>query len=227
MGSKQISQNPRHKLQNHLFPIFLKLKDKLCVIIGGGKVAQRKAQGLIKCGAKIKVVSPTVEDPVKRWASKGLLTWYEKKFTAGDLGGAFMAFVATDNHAENKKAVRICNKKGIIVNVVDKPEQCDFFIPSVVRRKSLAIAISTEGKSPMFARRMCEELEKIITDEYGEFLNILGEQREYIKKEVPDITRRNKIIEQIIYSDIFTQFKSCKTEQIKEFIEQCISSLQD
>ncbi len=225
MGAK--TQVKKCTPQEHLFPVFLNLRDRLCVIAGGGKVAQRKAETLIRCGAKVKVVSPRAEQQVMQWASDGLLTYCKKKFAENDLVSAFMVFAATDSGKENKRVFDICRQKGILVNAVDEPDFCDFLVPSVVRRKSLAIAISTEGKSPLFAKKIRQELEAVITEEYGEFLDILGEKRRQIKESVPDRTQRSRIFEALVYSDLLELLKEGKQEKVKKRIEQCISSLQD
>ena len=227
MNRKFKSRITNHESRNHLLPVFVKLKDKLCVIVGGGKVAQRKAESLIGCGAAVKVVSPLVEKQIKQWASEGFLTWCEKKFSEDDLNGAFIAFASTDDSSKNEKVVETCNRKGIMVNAVDEPELCDFFVPSVIRRKSLAVAISTEGKSPLLAQRLRKELEQILADEYGEFLEILGEQREKIKQAEPDRQKRKKIFKALVNSDIIDLLKAGKRKEAEERIEQCISSLQD
>ena len=208
-----------------LFPVFFNLTKKPCIIIGGGNVAQRKAAALIECGAMIKVVSPSAEDKIRLWASNRLLTWHEKKFTDDDLDGVFIAFAATDNIDENRKVTEACSRKSIMVNVVTGPEQSDFTVPSVLRRKALCIAISTSGKSPLFAKRLRSELEKIVTQEYGEFLEMLGAQREIIKQSVPDLSQRAKIFKALVYSDVLELLKAGKREKAKERIEQCMSFL--
>lgn len=227
MKEKPASQIKNHESRKNLFPAFLKLENRSCLIVGGGKVALRKAESLMQCEALIKLVSPTAQDAVKRLASKGFLNWIDKKFTEDDLDGVFIVFAATDDSRENKRVVDVCRGKGVLVNAVDAPELCDFFVPSVVRRKSLAIAISTQGKSPVFSRRLRKELEQIITDEYGEFVDILGRQRERVKQAVPDILRRRKIFEALAYSDILNLLKAGKRAEVKERIEECISSLPD
>ncbi len=227
METDHESRITNHEPHGHLFPVFLKVKDRLCVIIGGGNVARRKAEDLLPCGAKLQVVSPAVVEPIEQWAEQGLLTWHAKQFTEEDLSGACIVFAATDNSDENRHVVTLCNNKGVLVNVVDDPQQCDFFVPAVLRRKALAVAIATAGKSPLFARKLRTELEEIITDEYGEFLEMLGSQRERIKRTVSDISERRRIFEALIDSDILELLKSGKPEKAKERLEQCLSSLQD
>jgi precorrin-2 dehydrogenase/sirohydrochlorin ferrochelatase len=227
MTKKPLTRNAQPATETFFFPVSLNLKDKLCVIIGGGKVAQRKAENLIKCKAEVKVISPLAEKRIMQHASEGLLNWYKKKFTDNDLDGAYLVFAATDSNQENRRVVDLCRKKRIFANAVDEPELCDFVVPSVLRRKSLAIAISTNGKSPMFAKKVREDLEKVITEEYGEFLDILGEKRERIKRTVLDGAVRNKLFKLIIYSDIIELLKTDNHEEVNKRIEQCISFLPD
>jgi precorrin-2 dehydrogenase/sirohydrochlorin ferrochelatase len=211
----------------HLFPIFLNLVDKNCLIIGGGKVAERKVQDLLNYDAQITVISPLTEDKIQHWANKGIITWKKRKFQESDLNNAFLVFLATDNSELNRQVVNYCREKRVFVNAVDDPPNCDFYVPSVVRRQSLAIAISTEGKSPLFARKMREELDKTITAEYGEFVEILGELRELIKAQVTDISKRKEILTSLVYSDILELLKAGEKEKVRERVEQCMSFLQD
>ncbi|MBC7074534.1 MAG: bifunctional precorrin-2 dehydrogenase/sirohydrochlorin ferrochelatase [Syntrophomonadaceae bacterium] len=211
----------------NLFPIFLNLNGKNCLIIGGGQVAKRKAEDLLECGADIRIVSPEIDDQIKAWAHKGIITWLNREFEPGDLQDIFMAFVATDNSRINREVVELCRKQGILVNAVDDPPNCDFYVPAVIRRNSLILAISTEGKSPLFARKLRRELEEIITSEYGEFVDILGEQREYLKENVPDANTRRKIFNALVYSDVLDLLRAGEKEKARERIKQCMCSWLD
>ncbi|MEI6128218.1 MAG: bifunctional precorrin-2 dehydrogenase/sirohydrochlorin ferrochelatase, partial [Pseudomonadota bacterium] len=161
-----------------------------------------------------------------QWAAKDLLTWHKKKFGETDLDGAFMAFAATNSSIGNKQVLDACNRKGILVNAADAPFSCDFFVPSVVRKKSLTLAISTEGKSPLFARKLREELEQFLTDAHGEFLELLGKARETLQHAIPHSSRRKMILKALVYSDILSLLKAGKRKEAQERIEQCILSLQ-
>lgn len=211
----------------HLFPAFLNLANKNCLIIGGGKVAERKVRDLLDYDARITVISPGAENNIKHWANQGIITWKPRGFQVTDLDGVFLVFLATDDRNLNHQVVSLCRNQQILVNAVDDPPNCDFYVPSVIRRQSLAIAISTEGKSPLFARKMREELEQLITAEYGEFVEILGEQRELIKTQVADITKRKEILVSLVYSDILELLKAGEKEKVRERVEQCMSFLQD
>lgn len=212
---------------SHLFPVYLKLDNRKCLVIGGGKVAERKIENLMEYGAQVTVVSPQVDNNIKVLAEHNDIIWHNRIFQEKDLRDIYMVFIATDDTNLNYEVAGLCRQKGILVNAVDDPSNCDFFVPSVIRRNSLAIAISTEGKSPLFARRLRQEMENIITPEYGEFVDILGEQRELVKKNIPDIEERKKVFESLVYSDILELLKMGENEKVREKIEQCMSLWSD
>jgi precorrin-2 dehydrogenase/sirohydrochlorin ferrochelatase len=205
-------------MNKNLFPVFINIEGKKTVVIGGGKVAERKVSDLLQCDAQVVVISPQVTNIIADWADKGYITWLRKDFEDGDLLGACLAFLATDNSLVNRHVANICREQGILVNAVDDPENCDFYIPAVLRRQSLAVAISTGGKSPLLARKIKEDLEEVITEAYGEFAEILGEQREIILSGVPDIRERKKLFEALVYSDILALIKVGEKEKARERI---------
>lgn len=211
----------------HLFPVFLSLSGKECLVVGGGQVAERKIADLLECEANINVISPTAGDLIRLWSNQGLISWQAREVEESDLDNTFMVFVATNNMHTNQMAVKWCRERGILINAVDDPPNCDFYVPAVVRRNSLVVAISTEGKSPMFARKLREQLEELIGEEYGEFVDFLGEQREYIKQAVTDIEERKKVFKALVDSDILDLLKAGERERVKERMEQCMSSWQD
>ena len=211
----------------HLFPVFLSLSGKKCLVVGGGRVAERKIADLLECEANINVISPTAGDSIQLWSNQGLISWQAREIEVSDLDNVCMVFVATNNMDANRLVVSWCRERGILVNAVDDPPNCDFYVPAVVRRNSLVVAISTEGKSPMFARKLREQLEGFIGEEYGEFVDFLGEQREPIKQAVNDIEKRKRIFEALVDSDILDLLKAGERERAKERMEQCTSSWQD
>ena len=209
----------------HLYPIYLSLVGKNCLIIGGGPVAERKVASLCEYGAHITVISPRVEPGIAEWANEGLLEWSAREFGINDLEGSFMVFIATDDNRLNQEIAGHCRQRDILVNAVDDPLNCDFFVPSVLRRGSLAVAVSTEGKSPMFAARLRRELEAIITKEHGQFVDIMGQIREEVKNSSLDINQRRQILEQIVNSDILALLQAGLDEEVEERIKECMSSL--
>lgn len=211
----------------HLFPIYLDLKGKNCLIIGGGQVAERKVENLLNYEVNIKLVSPEVENRIREWSRQGIINWIAREFEKADLEGTYLVFVATDDGKVNRRAAELCRQKGIMVNAVDDPPNCDFFIPSIIRHKSLVVAISTEGKSPLFARKLREQLENTITPVYGEFVEMLGEYRSIIKEAIPDINKRKVVFQQLIDSDVLDLLKAGEEEKARERIYQCMSSWLD
>lgn len=210
-----------------LFPVFINLEGKNCLIIGGGKVAERKVANLFEYNARIKLVSPEVTDNLKRWGEKGLIALYLRKFAKEDLDDIFMVFAATNDSHLNQEVAILCREKGILLNAVDDPPNCDFYVPSVVRRNSLVIAISTEGKSPLFAKKLRQKIEGVIPEEYGWFVDLLGEIREKVKIEVDDIKKREEIFNLLVNDEIFALLNMGEYEKVREKVEKCISFLQD
>jgi len=210
-----------------LFPIYLDVKAKTGLVVGGGQVAERKIENLLDYGMNIRVVSPQARARIQEWAEQSIIQWQARDFCESDLQGVFLAFVATDNNSVNQAVVEACRKTGVLINAVDDPPNCDFYVPSIVRRGSLVLAISTEGKSPFFARRLREELENTISPAYGEFVEIMGEIREEIKEKVPDITVRKKIFESLVYSEVLDLLKAGEKDKARERIEACMSSWRD
>ncbi|HEY3418705.1 MAG TPA: bifunctional precorrin-2 dehydrogenase/sirohydrochlorin ferrochelatase [Armatimonadota bacterium] len=154
------------------YPVFLDLRGKRCVVIGGGKVARRKVEGLLEAGAEVIVIAPRISampDGVQR---------IQRAFTPGDLDGAMLVIASTDNPAVNDAIFREATARGIWVNVVDVPENCTFILPSVVRRGALRIAISTGGASPVLAKRLRKSLEGQFGEEYGCLIDLLWRLRQ-------------------------------------------------
>ncbi len=207
----------------NLYPVYIDLTDKKCLVIGGGKVAERKIYHLLDYGCSILVVSPQAENSIEKWAHRKFIQWYPREFQDQDITDCFMVFVATDDCQINEKVSRLCREKGIMVNAVDDPPNCDFYVPSIVRQNSLVLAISTGGKSPAFARRLRSELEQVITPAYGEFVDMLGEQRELVKGHIKDIEIRKKIFEELVYSDILDLLKVGEKEKAREKVKKCMS----
>lgn len=211
-----------------LFPIYLNLHQRTCLVVGGGSVAARKITHLLQCGAMVTVVAPEVEEGIAELAREGKIIWKPRGFVESDLEEIFLVFSATDDEGLNHRISMLCQERNIPINVVDDPQHCSFFVPAVVRRGSLSLAISTAGKSPMYARKLKEQLQEIVTAEYGEFVEMLGEVREEVKRAYPeDIDKRREIFKSLVYSDILELLLAGEKDEAKERIKACISSLPD
>lgn len=156
------------------YPVFLNLKGKKCVVVGGGKVAERKALSLLRSGAEVIVISPECTGRLKKENLKGRIKYISRVYKKGDLKNAFLVIAATDSGETNK---RISEDAPYLVNVVDMPLLCNFIVPSVVRRGPLTIAVSTSGISPSLARTIRKELEGLYGREFEKHLNYIKKMR--------------------------------------------------
>ena len=159
------------------YPVFLNIRDKKCVIVGGGEVAARKAERLLDCGATVFIISPQLTPELAALKEKDIISHIATEYTGDLINGAALVIGATNDEKTNAAISLDARSKGIPVNIVDDPQKCDFILPSLVQRGDLAIAIGTGGKSPALARHLREELEAKYGKEYEIFLNILGNLR--------------------------------------------------
>ncbi len=209
----------------HLYPIFMNLSDRHCLVIGGGKVAQRKIETLLEYKARVLLVSPVITDVIEKWAEQKLILWERREFEPADLKGICLVFIATGDSHTNKKIADLCREQGIMVNAVDDPENCDFYVPAILRRDSLCIAISTEGKSPLLAAKIRNELDRSIPTEYGDWVEILGQLRDEIKGSDLDIEQRRQLFANLVYSDILELIMQGRKQEAEERITECMSCL--
>jgi precorrin-2 dehydrogenase / sirohydrochlorin ferrochelatase len=163
------------------YPVFWDIKDKKCVVVGGGDVAARKIKRLHDCGAEIIVISPQLVPELAVMKAEDIIKHVPAKYDARYLDGAVLVIGATDDEKINAVIARDARSLRIPVNIVDDPQKCDFILPSVVERGNLALAIGTDGKSPALARHLREELEEKYGTEYEILLNILGNLRPAMK----------------------------------------------
>jgi siroheme synthase-like protein len=160
------------------YPVFLEMKDRPCVVVGGGGVAERKVEGLLAAGARVTVVSPELTAALAALKEEGRLQHVARPYREGDLEGCEVAVVATDDGSVNADVAREGRERGVWVNAVDDPPNCDFILPSVIRRGDIVIAVSTGGASPALARRLREELEAFLSEDYGPLAELLQEVRQ-------------------------------------------------
>ncbi len=164
-----------------LLPIFVKLQNRLVVVVGGGAIAQGKIEGLFAAEARVRVVAPQVTPAIAQWISQGKVEWQAKTFAPADLNGAFLVIAATSAPGVNEAVFNEADARGILCNAVDDIEHCHFYYGSVVQRGDLQIAISTNGKSPALAQRLRLLLEKQFGPEYELWLEWLGAARELLR----------------------------------------------
>ena len=163
-----------------LFPAFLKLKGRVVLVVGAGRVGEPKIAGLLGTGAHLRVVALEPSAATFDWAKAGAIALHQRAFVPSDLDGVFLVIVATASRELNQSVFDEAHRRGVLCNVVDVPEQCDFFYPAVVRRGDLQIAISTAGQSPFLAQRIRQQLERQFGPDYAPWVKELGETRRRI-----------------------------------------------
>jgi precorrin-2 dehydrogenase/sirohydrochlorin ferrochelatase len=162
------------------YPIFVDLEGKKVVVVGGGVVAQRKIERLLEFEAQVHVISQELNATLAGYLREGRIKFIGREFTDSERDGAFMVIAATDDSPLNHRVSKSAMEKGLLVNVVDEPYDCNFIVPSVLRRGDLLIAVSTSGKSPALAKRLRKELEKRFGREYESLLTLMGRLRKKI-----------------------------------------------
>src|SRR5579863_5189605 len=135
-----------------LFPLFLKLEGRACLVVGAGRVAESKIESLIRSGAKVRVVAPQATESVREAARSGAIVWEQRGYQPSDLAGVFLVVAATSSPELHAEIFEQARREGVLCNAVDEPDRCDFYYPAVVRRGPLQIAISTGGLFPLWPR---------------------------------------------------------------------------
>ncbi|WP_143416096.1 NAD(P)-binding protein [Geobacillus sp. E263] len=178
------------------YPIMLNVANQHVVVIGGGKVAERKIHGLLEAKAKITVVAPAVTAGIQQLVAAGALVWRQKTFSPDDLDEAWVVIAATNNRDVNE-AVAKAAKPYQLINIADDPERSNFHVPAVVRRGRLTIAVSTGGASPTVAQQIRRQLEELYDDDYGRYIDFLYQCRQWILRNVHDEQKRKELFKAI------------------------------
>ena len=194
---------------NTLCPIFIKLKDKKCLVVGGGQVAERKVNFLLASQADITVVSPDLSKTLQLYARSKKIVYHARKFRPADMDDAFLVIVATDDNETNRAIYRLAEESNKLVNVVDVPELCNFYVPSVYQQGDLKIAISTNGKAPALARYIREGLQKLFPERIARDIEELDRLRRSQKKQLSgDLKRRETLARQQAQNIISSYFQA-------------------
>ncbi|HEX8949362.1 MAG TPA: bifunctional precorrin-2 dehydrogenase/sirohydrochlorin ferrochelatase [Dissulfurispiraceae bacterium] len=197
------------------YPAFIDLKERLCVVVGGGKIAERKVLDLLACGARVRLISPSITKALAKQKEKGRIEHIERDYRKGDLKSAFLVIAATSNDLVNTRVSRDARS---LVNVVDKPGLANFIVPSVVRKGLLAIAVSTSGASPAAARTIRKEIEERYGGEIGAFLGVLMKLRKKAMKDIPDKKAREAFLKGAASEEIFRVLRRAGLKKAEEAV---------
>jgi precorrin-2 dehydrogenase / sirohydrochlorin ferrochelatase len=179
------------------YPIMLKLAGKKVVVVGGGRVAERKISGLIATKANITVIAPEISLELQLFVKTGEIEWLAKIFSDEDIEGAFLVFAATNDRELNQK-IKDATEANSLITIADDPEESDFHVPAKVQRGRLTVAVSTGGASPTLARKIRSQLEQEFDERYEDYLNFLLAARQQILQEVKDPSLKSKLLNQIV-----------------------------
>lgn len=189
------------------YPVFLDLRGKKVLVVGGGPVAERKIETFLEFGASVHVISRELTPVLEKHVEKGLVRFEGPEFRESVLDGAFLVVAATDDFRLNRHVSRHAKERAILVNAVDQPDDCSFVVPSILRRGDLIIAVSTSGRSPALARAVRERLEQVFGDEYESFLVLMGEIRKEILSRALPQEEKGRIFRELVKSSLLDAFR--------------------
>ncbi|BCJ95367.1 siroheme synthase [Anaerocolumna cellulosilytica] len=211
------------------FPMFVDLKDKLCIIVGGGAVAYRKIKALLEFEARILVIAPNCIDKVyglKDSLSQEQLIIALRNFDSGDVCKADLVIAATDDITLNKSIAKECRHKNIPVNVVDVQEECSFIFPAYIKRGAVTIGVTSSGKSPVISQRLKKSIAEQLPEYLEDLADILGEARDLVKKSFDTEAERKKVYIALIEA-VENQNGKLSPKQIKDVIQREMKKNQD
>ena len=204
------------------YPIYLDIKNRNCLVVGGGSVGIRKVLTLLACGANVTVVSLDATEKLQELSNNGMIKLKERPFQTIDLDDRFLVIGATDNQELNFKIHVEAERRGLLCNIADLPKACNFILPSIVNRGDLIIAISTSGKSPGFAKKLRKHLEKEFGDEYAEFLNLMGAIRKKLLNKDHEPEAHKHLFEQLMERDLVQMLKDGNTDSINSLLVEIL-----
>ena len=194
-----------------LFPVFLKLRGRPCLVVGAGRVGEAKIRSLLESDAAVHVVGPRATETVKQWAREGKVTWLARSFKSVDLERKFLVVVSTSSRRLNERVYQEAVRQRLLCNVVDDPAHCDFYYGAVARSGPLQIAISTSGCSPALAQRLKRDLEEQFGRAYAAWVEQLGETRRRLRARAMDPKRRQQLLHRLASREGYVAFLRSKT----------------
>jgi precorrin-2 dehydrogenase/sirohydrochlorin ferrochelatase len=201
------------------YPVMLDVSGRPCLIVGGGRVAERKADSLLEAGALVTVIALEVSDKLKAREGRGEILLEKRAFKSGDTTEYSIVIAATDQAEVNEAVYEEATAHGAWVNVTDRPDKSSFIVPSVVRRGKLILTVSTGGASPSVARSIARELEASYGAEYEIYLDFLNELRLKVQSRVKDIEIRQYIFKRALDWDILGKIRDGSFEQWKQKLD--------
>ncbi|PID71865.1 MAG: siroheme synthase [Desulfobulbus propionicus] len=205
-----------------MYPICLQLTNKLCVVIGGGGVAERKVKEILSQHGCVRLISPDLTEYLQQLVKNEHIEWWNKEYSTGDLAGAFLVFAATSNTKVQQQILADANQQNVLINVADHPDCCDFHVPASIHRGELTIAISTNGKSPAMSAMVRKRLEPHIGEEFGVLLELMSQVRQQVIGSVAQQQEKRILFQKIFDEDILGWIKQGQWELVASHIENVL-----
>ncbi|MAS82913.1 MAG: uroporphyrinogen-III C-methyltransferase [Legionellales bacterium] len=206
------------------FPIFLKLENRPCLVVGGGRVAARKIEQLLKANAKVTLIAPKISSVLNKFIEDKKITFLEKSYERNDLASMEMVIAATDDREVNNKIAEHAKSKKIMINVVDNPDAGTFVMPSIIDRSPVIVAVSTGGASPVLTRLLRARLEILIPASYGKLASLISIFRETVKERFPSIDERRRFWEQLLQGPIAELIYTGQDQKALNLLEKKITN---
>ena len=205
-----------------MYPVSLDIDGKLCLVVGGGRVAARKARGLLAAGARVRVISPALHVRMEVLLAEEGVEWQRKAFAAEDVEGAFLVFAATDRPEVQAAVLAAARAHNLLINMADNPDACDFQVPAVLRRGELSISVATNGTTPAMAALVRRQLEGVIGEEYALLTTLMGALREEILRLAGSEAEKKILFQKILQDDIVLWLRERQWTKVRQHLEEVI-----
>ena len=204
------------------YPMFVRVAGRRCLVVGGGRVAEQKVTALVEAAAHVTVISPATTPRIEALAATQVIALHPRQYVSGDVRGFFLAFAATDDEQAQQQLAQDARAAGVLLNVADRPELCDFIAPAVMEQGDLVIATSTSGASPALAKRIRRDLQEFFGPEYAEALRLLRRLRQRLADHVASPAERQRILTALANSPLLEYLRQRQTDAIDQLLAETV-----
>lgn len=206
------------------YPLFLDLTARCVAVVGGGRIAERKARQLLACGARVTVISPTLTPRLRAWRRNNTIQWRPRRYKRCDLQNAWLVISASDDAAVNRRVAQDAGRRRTLANIVDDARASTAIAPAWFRRGALVVAFSTGGTSPALARQLRLKLSREIGREYAAYVALLARFRRHIHRRVTDPAARQRLMRRVVRADLLPLVKRGNRELLKRRVAQLMKT---
>lgn len=206
------------------YPIYIDLQTQRCLVVGGGEVAERKVETLLRAQGTVTVISPALTPRLQSWAEEKRMTALVRPYRDGDLHGFSLVFAATDDEELQRRLAADAREAGIFINVVDRPALCSFIVPALVTQGDLTVAVSTGGASPALAKKIRQDLQQHFGPEYALALVLLARVRELVTREVQSLDDRQRLFTALVESPLLHYLREKDTDHVNMLLQQIVGT---